>query len=701
MWVGMYLKEIEIENFCLIRSAHVTFGPSHRVIGLVGRYEDDATESSSNRAGKTTFIEAQKYLLFGKSKTRHHVKLINRAAKKEGQGMRLRGVYILDDGRELEIVRTRSNKGEPSVSVTGYEGAKWEEANEVISELIGFTFDEYINTCYFGQGSIHQFMEAQPKEKRQLLLDWLDQSRWQTRHEYSKTEAEKLQAKVIRLEDTLSALPEPSKSVADLADELSDLSEAAAIAENKVTQLDDRLSELADEQEDSAKQERLARKEKRILETVEQLEDDFDRAKGVAKQRKELELEAETIKTSIEAIEAEWESHTTKGDGEKVSELAYQIREKGQQLRQLRGMEGVCPILDESCDKIDATEQKKKLRLEIDSLESERRDVNDRIDSVATEYRTRISAEKEKLRAKKFELGKLRVADPDYIEQQLDNQDSELERVQEQIKEDWRPVSEIGSDISTCQRELKEKTNQVATYTAQIEHTETEIERAEQYEARKERLSESISGALKELGAWQYCAYMFGDRGIPNEFIKNAFGSLESDVNYLLGRMETGLSVEFKPYRESKQWEKSCLACGEEFSSRQRECKGCGETRERKRIEQLVLNIHDSREGEVSDFALDSGGGQVLISFAVRLALLLFKIRQGKCQTMPIVLDEIVGMLDPVNRAAIVDVVLNILIEEYGVKQIYWVSHVADTLENLENVIAVTRYGDHSIAEWE
>lgn len=697
----MYLKEIEIENFCLIRSAHVTFGPSHRVIGLVGRYEDDATESSSNRAGKTTFIEAQKYLLFGKSKTRHHVKLINRAAKKEGQGMRLRGVYVLDDGRELEIVRERSNKGEPFVSLTGYEGAKWEEANEIISELIGFTFDEYVNTCYFGQGSIHQFMEAQPKEKRQLLLDWLDQARWEKRAAYSKQKATDLTAKIERKQDTLNALPSPDFSVPELREQLGEAKRNHRAAKELVGKLDGQMQDLAYEQEESAEQERLRRKVERITDQIERLESDLTKARKVAKEREALEREVEDIELSIVVIEDEWDNHPTKGSGERVSEFAYQIRQKSEQLRDLNGMEGTCPVLEKPCDRIDARESREKLRKEIASLEAERIRLNDEIGLVDQEYRLRIEVERRKLREKQQELKRKRSADPDYIEQQLDDQDDHLQETQKKIKEGWRPVSEIGAEISALQSKLREAEIELATWAVTVEHTETEIERTEQYEARRERLSESILEALRELGAWRYCAYMFGDRGIPSEFIKNAFGSLESDVNYLLGRMETGLSVEFKPYRESAQWEKACLACGAEFSGKQRVCKACGESRERKRVEQLVLNIHDSREGEVSDFALDSGGGQVLISFAVRLALLLFKIRQGRCQTMPIVLDEIVGMLDPVNRAAIVDVVLNILIEEYGVKQIYWVSHVADTLENLENVIAVTRYGDHSIAEWE
>jgi DNA repair exonuclease SbcCD ATPase subunit len=699
----MYLKEIELENFCLIRSAHITFGPSHRVIGLVGRYEDDATESKSNRAGKTTLIEAKKYNLFGISKTgkQNHKKLINRTAQANGESLSVRCVWVLDNGEELEIIRTRSNKGEPSVSVTGHEGAKWEEANKTISDLIGFTYEEYTNTCYFGQGSIHQFMSSGPKEKRQLLLEWLDQSRWEDRADYSKQEAEKIQAKVTRLNDTLAALPEPNKSVPDLRDELTELNVQLEKSNRRVGKLDSQMIDLADEQEESAEQQQLARKEKRILETIEQLEDDLEHAKEVAKQRTDLESEISLITVSIESIETEWDEHPTKGEGEKVSELAFKIRERNQQLRQFKNMVGTCPILDESCNRIDATEQRDGLRKEVSELTLQKREIEYRIEAVADEYRAKINKEKSNLESKRFELGKFKSSDPDYIESQLDDQDTDLESVQGKIKKDWRPVSEIGSDISVCQRELREATRDVATHKAQIEHTEEEIGRAEQYEARRKRLSESISESLRELGAWQYCIYMFGDRGIPNEFIKNAFDSLESDVNYLLGRMETGLSVEFKPYRESRTKEKHCIACGKEFGSREKECKDCGETRQRKRIEQLVLNIHDANEGTVSDFSLDSGGGQVLISFAVRLALLLFKIRQGRCQTMPIVLDEIVGMLDPVNRAAIVDVVLNILIDEYDIRQVYWVSHVADTLENIENVIAVTRYGNHSIAEWE
>ena len=113
-----------------------------------------------------------------------------------------------------------------------------------------------------------------------------------------------------------------------------------------------------------------------------------------------------------------------------------------------------------------------------------------------------------------------------------------------------------------------------------------------------------------------------------------------------------------------------------------------------------MLTIHDTMEGHTSDFELDSGGGQVLISFAVRLALLFLKVRTNHGEVPPIILDELVGALDPVNRQAIMNIVVNILTQEYGVKQIFWISHNEEVLDLLENAVCVTRFNDHSLVNW-
>ncbi len=282
----------------------------------------------------------------------------------------------------------------------------------------------------------------------------------------------------------------------------------------------------------------------------------------------------------------------------------------------------------------------------------------------------------------------------------LDRLDGELESLKGRLKEGIREQATIDQEKREASEEMEKLNRALGRFKAEAKSHQQAAQRAREYAERKARIRDAVEDLRIDLGAWQYCAYMFGDRGIPNEYIKGAFDTLEADVNYILNRMNCGLSVEFKPFRETKNFEPACLACGREFKPRERKCADCSEPRQRKRVEQLVLIIHDAAEGTQSDFSLDSGGGQTLISFAVRLALLFFKVRQGDGETPPIVLDEIAGMLDPVNRQAVIDVILHILTEEYGIKQIFWISHNEEILDLIEHALAVTRAGASSTVDW-
>lgn len=694
----MFLKEIEIENFGIIREAHLFFSESNPVIGLIGRYESEENSGRSNRSGKSTFVEAMEYLLFGKARTRHHGKLINRTAQVNGEGMMVRGVYELQTGQEVEIIRTRTNDGKGTASVTGFEGSGWEEVNKNIAELIGFSHEENKNTSYFSQGDIHAFMKSTPKDKRQLLLDWLDQTRWQKRSEFAKQNSAKVSDKVNQLTTTLNALPEPEGDLDELEEQIEETRDAIKITESEIETVRNRLQNLENEYNEVAEQLSLEREKESILSQIKNTEEELENASGNARKKNDLLRELSSKRKYLKE---------TKAKNEKELGIAREIfevfRDRENELRikhkALLSNQGTCPILREACNRVDV-DNNRDLAGEIEKVFSERGKAEHEYDKIYDLKSNEVESIENSIGKIHKAISNLGNTDVERIEKRLDRLDEQLESATKELKPNNRNQTEIAKEKNDVSERMEELNLALGKYTAQIQNLKESVRRAKEHKERKRRIRKSLDEAKLDLGAWQYCAYMFGDRGIPNEFIKGAFETLESDVNYILSRMNCGLSVEFKPYRETKNFEPSCLACGNEFKTRERKCSGCGESRQKKRVEQLVLIIHDAIENVVSDFSLDSGGGQVLISFAVRLALLFFKIRQGNCEVPPIVLDEIVGMLDPVNRQAVIDVVLNILTEEYGVKQIFWISHNEEILDMIENGLVVTRFDSHSTVDW-
>jgi len=694
----MFLREIEIQNFGIIREAHLLFPESNPVVGLVGRYEAEEDSGRSNRAGKSTFVEAIEYLLFGKARTRHHGKLINRTARAAGEGMKVRGIYVLQDGREIEIIRSRTNDGKGTASVTGFEGSGWAEVNERIAELIGFSHEEYKNTAYFSQGDIHSFMVSTPKEKRGLLLDWLDQTRWEVRSEFAKQRAGEASNKAQQLAGTLNALPEPEGDPEELEAQAEEAKDAAEITREEIKIAEEKLEALKAEYREVIKAAQAMVERKQLTDQITEVEAALEEAERNAEKKLQLEEEVRSERKRLKEVKAKQAEklQAARDAYLTVRDARNKARDRYQAAKQTGG---VCPVLSEPCERVDP-EQTNSLKERAGEMRGVYEAAREEFDEIKGRQEEEVLEIESSIQALEGKMRGLGNTDTQRLEEMLDRLDGWLQAVNSKIPDGGRDVGIINNEKMDAGEEIKRLNRLLGQYETEARAFQDAAQRARDYAERKERIGKSLEAARLDLGAWQYCKFMFGDRGIPNEFIKGAFETLESDINYILSRMNCGLSIEFRPYRETKNFESSCLACGSEFSPRERKCSICKEPRQRKRVEQLVLIIHDAAEGTQSDFSLDSGGGQTLISFAVRLALLFFKVRQGSGEVPPIVLDEIAGMLDPVNRQAVIDVILHILTEEYGIKQIFWISHNSEILDLIENGIAVTRQGAYSTVDW-
>jgi DNA repair exonuclease SbcCD ATPase subunit len=689
------LKELEIRNFGIIRDASIQFSIGAKVIGLVGRYAADDTGLSSNRVGKTTVAEAIEYILFGKVKSRSHKKIINRSAN---EGLYLKGVFILDNGEELEIIRERDNKGSsPAVSVNN-QFLQWDEAYDYICEIIGYTYEERRNTAYFGQGDIHQFMNATPKEKRGLLLNWLGQTRWEGP---ASVAAEKVNFYARSTESigiAIAAIPIPDESVEEIGEAIDDYGEDLIDDKEELVYCEGRLARWNDRGKKLLVRDGRLRDRARYANELDRLNIELGKVDVRVEKKKLYEVEVDKIECDMVLFDGEFRKELDAIDGE-LARLNAERKGLIEVLDKAKDANGLCPIVNDSCGRVSLAKVEKQYRDMINQLDSEIIGMNSNRSSKLKSYRHTASSMKDSLIGYKDKISKLGNTDREYFEDKIEDVEDSLDEIGE-IKPVMYTAELVEEKQNEYLRKCEELRREISSAESRLAVLNEKLRQAKAYDSKREELEGRLQEANKLLGAWKYCVYMFGDRGIPNEFIVNAFADLENDINYILSKICSVLSVEFKPYKVGSTKEKHCVVCGTDFETRKKKCSNCGEERKYKRIEQLVLNIHDSSEGAVSDFDLDSGGGKVLISFAVRIALLLFKIRQNNSQVMPVVFDEIVGMLDLVSRTAVVNVVLGILIEEYGIEQVFWVSHVQDTLENISDTLVVTRHGNHSTVDW-
>ena len=98
---------------------------------------------------------------------------------------------------------------------------------------------------------------------------------------------------------------------------------------------------------------------------------------------------------------------------------------------------------------------------------------------------------------------------------------------------------------------------------------------------------------------------------------------------------------------------------------------------------------------------MESGGAQALESFAVRLAGGLFVSSMLGVKFEMVMLDEIFGMLDRENRRKLMELVVDKLSSEFGLRQQLIVSHHDDIISKADNILSLSKENGSTIARWE
>lgn len=695
----MIIKSLKLKNWLLFRNAEITFDDDIKVIGVVGNYDQDLA-GKSNRSGKTTIVEAIKYLLYGKGRSGQQVKLINRAALADGGEMYVEAVIEKSSGESVTLRRGRTNDNKALNSIDGMV-ANVEELGSEISEFVDFDFDEYVNTCYFGQGDIHQFMKSDPRDKRSLILKWLRQERWGERKRYAKDKVDELQSTLDASRQALQAISEGEIESVEILEQ--QLAEAEKVHGKVVKQLEEFrsgrkvLTDQIKQAQDVIRLVALVENNRKWLDEKRIELRAAKKKKAIRDQKieehKEVEQErAKDTKKWNDVVSDFQKKHFQADTNFKQAEKKYQkVKKSG----------GVCPLLGEGCDRI---------KQDAVSLEQDVSQFNTLCNLAYIELRNTEKKREESLAELIAKSGELtreinqnRHSDIKGLRKEIGELESNIEFIEEKIegREDL-DLEQLQGEQEDLDGMILGISHEKESAAVELQSCKYKLSQAQKSLARRKELQGKIEVIENQREAWLYTAFMFGDRGIPGEIMTASFASLEEDINLILDRLHTNLSVEFQPWKETNRWESECLACSHEFKSNKiKKCPDCDEQRTKKRKPHLVLTIHDLYEGETSEFDLDSGGGQTLISFAVRLALLFLKVRESGQDIPPIILDEVLGMLDPVNRSAVIDLALNTLVKQYGVSQVFVISHNEEIQDSIENVLAVTRQGNQSTVVWQ
>ena len=166
--------KLKIENFMSYEEAELDFTFSSALI--VG----------TNGAGKSSILTAIAWVLFGKSKYKISDNIVKR-----GKVEALGELTFEHDKRTYRVVRKRNSKYASKNSLEFFELLGCGEEKQIksdtngtldakIRDVVKSSYDVFINTSYFRQGHMSEFINGTAKARQDIISSILNLDRWDT-----------------------------------------------------------------------------------------------------------------------------------------------------------------------------------------------------------------------------------------------------------------------------------------------------------------------------------------------------------------------------------------------------------------------------------------------------------------------------------------------------------------------------------------
>ena len=341
--------------------------------------------------------------------------------------------------------------------------------------------------------------------------------------------------------------------------------------------------------------------------------------------------------------------------------LADAVGEVDTVKRELKNLHsGRCPILDIACADLMGSREQLRGKIRYDLKAAKKKCLG------LEEHDARLMKERNKLEAT-------------------------LAKATEPVEQTRAVHRQAKQDLVQANRELQKAATHLARVQAQIEAVDAAKTKIKTLTAKQD-------AAELELRRWQVLRFMCSRSGIPSDLIEGELVNVEDRCNWVLERLDYVKRIKFSGFTELAGFEQVCGLCGGETWHAQK-CKACGAPRPKKRKDEPAITVIDGQNER--PFELESGGAQVLQSFAVRLACSLFVSSMTGIPIQMIMLDEVFGMLDTANRQKLMSLVVDKLSTEFGLRQQFVVSHQADVINVVDDVLLVERTRGSSVVRWQ
>lgn len=496
---------------------------------------------SSNGTGKSSIQEIITYGLFGKTVKRPEKLGANDVVhNKVGKDAKVE--LIFDD---YKIIRTRKEGGKDTKnSLRLWESPKgvWDKTTEItqgtmsltqkkIEEIIGLSYESFINMAVFTDDQRACFLECENKQKKEIVENMLSLGIYR---EWSEN------AKNLR-KDIKSKIDVKAKEYALIVNSKDDAVRRLELTKQKETKWkEDKKNELESLIKNSQKlTEMLGQSDNgAALLAYQQAQEKIQEINNImpAKEKTKKDTEEKLTLTRTKETEIKTEAQTIAEEYQEISKKAKTLvanrQNKEQEIKNLK-----LNIPGTKCDKCKGEIDEENLNEYIEKLESDIVAINNELKDVVEsgkEVQKKADSIKEKQeKVKKFIDGFASTINN--LEKELTSLRNELVKAS-QVREPKVDNSEalLQEKIDNFKKQIESKSKEIqgdSPFKEILENDETELDKAKEKVEEKEK---EVKELESELPYYDYWITGFGDNGIRKWVVDGVIPELNNRINYWL-----------------------------------------------------------------------------------------------------------------------------------------------------------------------
>lgn len=683
--------ELELHNFLAYRDPGSLRLEGIHIACIVG----------PNGAGKSSLLDAITWALWGKARVNTPDDLIHQGEKE------MRVALTFDQGGTRYRVIRQRKVGKRGVSLLDLQtrdsdSASWKDISEKtiratqeeINKSVGLDYETFVNSAFLAQGRADEFTTKTPSQRKQILANILNLSRWEIYEHQTKERIAETKMSIQRLDGRVEEI-ERELMQREAHEAVMKEAEAAAHGVNeKLIEFEKQWADLEKARNGLVTLQRQIDDLTRRITAREREVADIKRERGATQvQADKVALQAALDEVrealaKLEPIQAKFQEMTQEQSAlaEETARLEGINQALGPETEPLKAREAVleaatepvCPTCGQALTEENRVEMVAELRVEIETRRELYRSNRDRTLEIAEKIG---EIEHERLMLDK----QLKTRST------LEKRVGELEAALTYADEAAKREGELRDKVARWSKDLAADREQRKVLEAKAEGLESRLRAAsltqqdvDQLRLEKRIADERVGGArqqlaaleaierqriekLKErermaddLGLYEDLREAFGKRGVPSMIIETVVPELTRSANDLLTHLsEDKMEVSIETQRKTKT----------------------GELRE-------ALDIIISDKLGERPYELYSGGEAFRIDFAIRIAISRLLARRAGAQLRSLFIDEGFGTQDARGREQLISAI-NAIQDDFD--RILVITHIEELKDAFPARIEVTK----------